>query len=89
MKIMSANRKTPDGTPRFAASHLGLFCLHMSHKKDARLICVNAEISIILASSLLAGWRTNNLMLIYLIWEFVLFVDAWQAGMSLTRTEIP
>ena len=24
-----------------AASHLGLFCLPMSHKKDARLICVN------------------------------------------------
>ena len=24
MKIMSANRITPDGTPRFAASHLGL-----------------------------------------------------------------
>ena len=26
---------------RFAASHLGLFCLPMSHKKDARLILVN------------------------------------------------
>ena len=24
-------------TPRFAASHLGLFCLPMSHKKNARL----------------------------------------------------
>ena len=34
MKIMSANRITPDGTPRFAASHLGIFCLPMSHKKD-------------------------------------------------------
>ena len=22
----------PDGMPRFAASHLGLFCLSMSHK---------------------------------------------------------
>ena len=31
----------PDGTPRFAASHLGLFCLPMSHKKDARLLWVN------------------------------------------------
>ena len=30
MKIMSANRIAPDGTPRFA-SHLGLFCLPMSH----------------------------------------------------------
>ena len=41
MKIMSANRIAPDGWPRFAASHLGLFCLPMSHKKDARLIWVN------------------------------------------------
>ena len=31
----------PDVTPRFAASHLGLFCLPMSHKKDAMLIRVN------------------------------------------------
>ena len=31
----------PDGTLRFAASHLGLFCLPMSNKKDARLIWVN------------------------------------------------
>ena len=35
---MSANGIAPDGKPRFAASHLGLFCLPMSHKKDARLI---------------------------------------------------
>ena len=40
MKIKIANRIAPDGTPRFAASHLGLFCLPMSHKKDARLKCV-------------------------------------------------
>ena len=26
--------------PGFEASHLGLFCLPMSHKKDARLISV-------------------------------------------------
>ena len=30
MKIKIANRIAPDGTPRFAASHLGLFCLPMS-----------------------------------------------------------
>ena len=36
MKIMSANRIAPDGTPRFEASHLGLFYLSMSRKKDAR-----------------------------------------------------
>ena len=40
MKILLANRIAPDGTPRLAASHLGLFCLPMSHKKDARLIWV-------------------------------------------------
>ena len=32
----------PYGTPRFAASHLGLFYLPMSNKKDARLILVKA-----------------------------------------------
>ena len=37
-EFMSANRIAPDGAPRFAASHLGLFCLPLSHKKDARLI---------------------------------------------------
>ena len=38
MKILQANRLAPDGTPRFSASHLGLFCLPMSRQKDARLI---------------------------------------------------
>ena len=38
MRFMSANRIAPDGTPHFAASHLGLFCLPMSHIKDGRLI---------------------------------------------------
>ena len=42
MKIISANRIAPDGTPRFAA-HLGLFCLPMSDKKEARLIWVKAD----------------------------------------------
>ena len=42
MKFMSANRIAPDGTPRFAVSHLGLFCLPVSQEKDARLIWVNA-----------------------------------------------
>ena len=37
MKFLCANSIAPDGTPRSAASHLGLFCLPMSHKKDARL----------------------------------------------------
>ena len=38
MKFLWANRIAPDGTPHSAASHLGLFCLPLSHKKDARLI---------------------------------------------------
>ena len=29
MNFLQANRIAPDGTPRFAASHLGLFCLPM------------------------------------------------------------
>ena len=41
MKFMKANRIAVDGTPHFEESHLGLFCLAMSHKKDARLIWVN------------------------------------------------
>ena len=31
----------PDQMPRIAVSGLGLHCLSMSHKKDARLIWVN------------------------------------------------
>ena len=41
MKFFKAKRIAPDIKPRFAASHLVLFCLPMSHKKDARLVCVN------------------------------------------------
>ena len=40
MKFLQANRIAQNGTPRSAASHLGLFCLPMSHKMDARLILV-------------------------------------------------
>ena len=48
MKIIYANRIAPNGTlqKQNAASHLGLFCLHMSHKKDARLICFNSNVMI-------------------------------------------
>ena len=41
MKLHLANRIAPDGTPRSAASHLGLFCLPMSLKREARLKLVN------------------------------------------------
>ena len=45
MKILLANTIAPDGTLRFAASHLGLFCLPMSHKKDARLTVYGLKLS--------------------------------------------
>ena len=35
VKFLQANRKAQDGTPCSAALHLGLFCLPMSHKRDA------------------------------------------------------
>ena len=38
--LCAANRIARDGTPRSAAPHLGLYCLHMSHKRDARIIYV-------------------------------------------------
>ena len=37
MKFVKANRIAPDGTPRFAASYLGLFWLPMSHKRTSGL----------------------------------------------------
>ena len=42
MKIMSANGMAPDWTPRFAASHLWLFCLPKSHKKTPGLYGLSA-----------------------------------------------
>ena len=48
MKIMSANRIAPDGTRRFAASHLGVFCLPMSHKRTPVL---NGLISVKIANN--------------------------------------
>ena len=32
--FLEANRIAPEGTPRSAASHLGLYCLPMSHKMN-------------------------------------------------------
>ena len=40
MKSMKASRIASAGALRLGASHLGLFWLHMSHKKDAMLIWV-------------------------------------------------
>ena len=47
MKFLCANRIAPDGTPCSATSHLGLFCLPMSHKMDARLIWVKMDFSFV------------------------------------------
>ena len=44
------NSGEPDQTPRLAASDLGLRCLHMPHKNDARLIWVNGRVFVLLSS---------------------------------------
>ena len=44
MIFLYANGIAPDGTSHFAPLHLGLFCLPMSHKKDARLSWVMMHI---------------------------------------------
>ena len=41
---MQANRRDPDLAPHSVASDLGLHCLPMSHKKDARHIWVKNAI---------------------------------------------
>ena len=37
LNILQANSEDPDQTLRFAVSELGLHCLPVSHKKEARL----------------------------------------------------
>ena len=44
IKIMQGNRIAPDEMTHFASSYLGLFCLPMSYKRDARLIWVNKNL---------------------------------------------
>ena len=43
MKFLCANRIAPDGMPRSVASHLELFSLPISHKKDNRLKSVKPK----------------------------------------------
>ena len=50
MKFLCANRIAPDGTLRSAASHLGLFCLPMSHKRDARIQLINEFLVLVLTA---------------------------------------
>ena len=40
LNILQENSADPDQTPLYVASDLGLYCLPMSHIKDARLIWV-------------------------------------------------
>ena len=50
MNFFIANRKSPDGAPRSAVSHLGLFWLPLSHTQEARLKCVNFTMLYVLLS---------------------------------------
>ena len=45
LSFMNVNRIFPDGAPRFAASHLGLFCLPMSYKRRPGLYGLTDNIS--------------------------------------------
>ena len=47
MKFFEANRIAPDGTPRFAVSHLGKFCLPMSNKKTPVLYGLKSMMDVI------------------------------------------
>ena len=40
IKDQSTNSGEPDQTPCFTATDLGIHCLPVSHKKDARFICI-------------------------------------------------
>ena len=71
MKFLSANRIAPDGTPRFAASHLGLFCLLMSHKKDPRLIRVKVYWSAICIELKLSKLVRNKEGTVGVGWYFI------------------
>ena len=53
---MLANSEDPDQTPRSAASDLGLHCLRMSPKWNARLIWVNVVVSLLTART----WNQDN-----------------------------
>ena len=61
MTCLKANRIAPDGTPRFAASHLGLFRLPMSHEKGSRLIGINSNAILRLnAHDIYCNFRVEN-----------------------------
>ena len=42
-EFLQGNRRAQDGTPHSVVSNLGLYCLPMSHKKDARFITILPE----------------------------------------------
>ena len=74
--VFKANRIAPDGTPHFAASHLGLFCLPMSHKMDARLIRVKPSQLLSLVCSLLSRDLTSQKLSTNVLFEVV--CDFWK-----------
>ena len=67
MKFLKANSIAQDWTPHFAASHLGLFCLPMSHKKDVRLIWVKIDSSFLNYVNVLSDRLKQNNMYFYYI----------------------
>ena len=58
MVLKNANSAYPDEMPHFAASHLGLQCLHMSHYGDVRRILFMGKIRI---RSILGSDQTSQI----------------------------
>ena len=58
---MQANSGDPDQTPHSVASDLGLHCLPMSHKKDARHMLVKKK-AIILQSYKSSSYLGSRLL---------------------------
>ena len=71
-EILWANRIALDGTPRFAASHLGLFCLPLSHKKDAGLIWVKFH------EERSASWSILRKTMFKLFWLYCIWENDFQ-----------
>ena len=82
MKIFSANAIAPDGTPRFAALHLGLFFLLMSHKKDARLILYGLKWTFNIKTYHTGDWYSFG-------WcTYANLAGVWSLGFNLFRVRV-
>ena len=64
MNVMQANRIAPDVTPRFAASHLVLFFLPMSHKMTPGLNGLNKAYFAVLLLSFLFFAQKHRLWIL-------------------------